>query len=142
MAKQPKILGRQPTTTKTPRIQTQVLREDKPVWAFGQIDFNGPFCPKCLDKDSLLEVVDRLRNFELSTWPDIERGGSHSIEVWKLQKVARDRLTEIQLDDIDRLYSMRVTGRGRVWGVKFNNTISLLWWDPEHRVYPVEKRHT
>lgn len=46
------------------------------------------------------------------------------------------------MDDVDDLYQLHVTGPKRVWGIRFGPYLKLLWWDPDHQVYPVRKRHT
>lgn len=72
----------------------------------------------------------------------VSRYGNHKMEVADLDKEARDRLVEIDLDDLDELWSLRLSGRERVWGTITRNVFSLLWWDPEHTVYPVSKKYT
>lgn len=56
-----------------------------------------------------------------------------------LDKEAAKRLTELNLDSYDVLYSLTVTGRQRVWGIMIEETgtFQLLWYDPRHEVYPV-----
>lgn len=68
---------------------------------------------------------------------EIEGRQNHQIPVKQLGKAARDRLMQLGFDDFDSLLSLRVTKTERIWGVKATNGISLLWWDPEHTVYPM-----
>ena len=60
----------------------------------------------------------------------------------RLSAEAKQRLRDIKLDDIDTLWSFRMSGAGRFWCLKHENIYSLLWWDPNHEVYPVSKRNT
>ena len=46
------------------------------------------------------------------------------------------------MDDVDELYQLRVTGAERVWGIRSGPLLRLLWWDPNHEVYPVMKMGT
>lgn len=71
------------------------------------------------------------------TYGEIEGRQNHQIPVKQLGKAARDRLMQLGFDDFDSLLSLRVTQTERIWGVKAANGISLLWWDPEHTVYPM-----
>ena len=58
-------------------------------------------------------------------------------------KSARDRLQKLKLDDIDELMSFRISGKERVWSIRqLNNVMKVLWWDPNHEIYPIRKRHT
>ncbi len=67
---------------------------------------------------------------------------NHNVAVDKLIKEAQDRLVEINLDDLDELASLHLTGKGRVWGIIDRGVMDLLWWDAEHRVYVSHKKHT
>jgi hypothetical protein len=95
-----------------------------------------------MDAATSRAVVDRLKHFESMTWVEILRTGSHRINASDLGKPARDRLVEIRQDDVDYLVSLRIDGPGRMWGILDERVLRILWWDPEHDVYPVEKRNT
>lgn len=110
-----------------------------PAWAFGIIDFDGPWCCKRMEQRTLLEVVERLRHFESMTWGEIEGRQNHAIEVSSLVREARNRLVEIGQDDVDELFSLRINGPSRVWGIRVHHVLRLLWWDPNHAVCPVTK---
>jgi hypothetical protein len=83
-----------------------------------------------------------MKELETMTWQAIGETGSHFIDVSGLSKSARDRLLAIQQDDVDQLYSLRVTGRRRIFGIRDGGTFRVLWWDPEHEVCPAQKKHT
>ena len=44
--------------------------------------------------------------------------------------------------ELESLFSVRITGERRVWGIKDVAILRVLWWDLDHSVYPVEKSHT
>lgn len=96
-----------------------------------------------MDHGTLLEVMERLGNFEGMTWTEIEQStGSHPISKNLLIKSAQDRLIEIKQDDVDELFSLRVNGKARIWGIREEHVLRVLWWDPEHQVCPSEKKNT
>jgi hypothetical protein len=87
--------------------------------------------------------MGKLKSFESMTWQEIEGpSGSHFIEVSQCAKDARDRLRALQYDDIDMLFSLRISGRARVFGIRERRILRILWWDPEHQICPSAKRHT
>jgi hypothetical protein len=45
-------------------------------------------------------------------------------------------------DDVEAVLSLRISARERVWGILDGPALQVLWWDPEHQVYPVERRNT
>jgi hypothetical protein len=83
-----------------------------------------------------------MKELETMTWHSISETGSHFIDVSGLSKPARDRLMEIHQDDVDQLYSLRVTGRLRIFGIRDGGVLRVLWWDPDHQVCPAHKKHT
>ncbi|WP_338664315.1 hypothetical protein VQH23_03935 [Pararoseomonas sp. SCSIO 73927] len=88
------------------------------------------------------EVIPHLHNLETMSWQQLRAQGSHPIPTDQVCKEARERLGEIGKADEDSLYSVRFTGRCRVWGIRRGVVFHLLWWDPQHSVYPVAKKNT
>ena len=113
------------------------------VWRFSASDNDGPFSCNGLDADDLSRLWERLRAFEKMNVSDFKKDGSyHAIPVSQTSKEAKNRLAEIQLDDIDTLYSFRITQTCRLWCMKHENIMSVLWWDKSHEVYLVGKKGT
>jgi hypothetical protein len=95
-----------------------------------------------MQKDVLLKIIDKLKNFEHATWPEIERGGSHFTQVNRLIGDAQRRLQVLRLDDTNDLFSLRLSGLERLWGLRSNDVFSILWWDPDHQICPSPLRRT
>ena len=106
-------------------------------WRFSSRDREGPFGWAIGDHDKFREVIDKLAEFEGRTWSEITEAGSHIIGCSRLCDAARTRLREIELDDLDELVSLRLTGTNRVWCIQSGNIMRILWWDADHQVYPV-----
>jgi hypothetical protein len=58
------------------------------------------------------------------------------IPIEDLPRDALRRLQDLQLDDEDGLCELRIKGASRVWGFRRGNVIHVLWWDPDHTVFP------
>lgn len=142
MAKHPSYSVSPPQTSKQPRLGETKTGTGNPIWRIGRIDFDGPWCPKGIHKEVLLQVVSKLKHFESTPWTEIERHGSHFIAVKDLIPDAKKRLQLLRLDDTDVLFSLRLSGRERLWGLRSNDVFAVLWWDPEHQICPSEKKHT
>ena len=141
--------GRQPRSslsrdeTRTPRAIAPNPRRRNPLWGFRIVDLGGPWCWTELDGAGLGEVLARLRALESMTWDEIDGPtGSHHVATAKLSRDARNRLVEIRQDDAESLFSIRVTGERRVWGILDEHVLRMLWWDPRHEVCPSIKKHT
>jgi len=102
----------------------------------------GPWHCHVMTRDVLLAVLQKLRNFESMTWQEIDRGGSHFIGVDQITPEARKRLGELRQDDVDDVYSLRISGEERFFGIRDGTCLRLLWWDPHHQVCPSNLKHT
>jgi hypothetical protein len=113
-------------------------------WRSAFVDFDGPFGFSKADVTMLFqETIPRLHDFETMTWGEIDgKTGSHFVAVSDLCKEARERLVALIQADLEELYSVRITGARRVWGIREGATLRLLWWDPEHAVCPSPKKRT
>jgi len=113
-------------------------------WSVSTLDWDGPFGWQAVTSQQILqEIVPKLHSYETMEWGVVEGpSGSHFIEVGKLSKAAQDRLAEIDMNDIDEIFSLRMQGAQRIFGVRDVATLRMLWWDPDHGVCPAPKKHT
>jgi len=112
-------------------------------WRCDRLDWDGPWSWHKIGLQlALSDVIPRLHQFETMTWAEVEGPtGSHFIDCQTLCKDAQDRLQKIQ-ENTDQLFSLRLGGKYRLWGVRDLATLRLVWWDPDHSVYPTEKKNT
>jgi hypothetical protein len=144
-AKQPKSLL--PTTrSKVPQtIYVDDAMRMTPSWRIALAQVIDPWGWHNLDASEIRSIHTKLAQYEAKTWNEIlvkENKLNHRIECHKLCKDAREKLAELRLDDVEQLVSLHLGARERVWGILSHNVLDLLWWDPEHLVYPVFKRYT
>ena len=79
------------------------------------------------------------------TWDEIfvkTKKHHHPVEVSKLLKEAQNRLLELEKDDWSELYSIKIGGTLRIWGMKDGQYFQVLWWDPKHEICPSKLKHT
>ncbi len=100
------------------------------------------------------EILPKLQAFESMTWAELFRaaGGRskgnnhHTVEVANLTAQAKKRLMAIQRDEnVHRMFSLRLTGTTRIYGIRQGRVLQLLWYDTHHgdnarAVYPVRAR--
>jgi len=117
----------------------------KPVFSFATLDdgYVGEWGWHLLDGNEA-ELVLQLKTFGSQTWLEImaARSGGHKMHHWQdvssLPSEARKRLAERQWDT-DQLFRFRHGGKCRLWGYRDPRGIfHVIWWDPNHRVYPTE----
>lgn len=116
-----------------------------PSWQIRILQTRGPFGWDVLDKEKLEQIRQRLANFETMTWNEILVKGkkrNHTIQVEDLPSENRKRLREVGQHDVDQLVSLSVSSRERIFGIRDKAVLRLLWWDPEHQVFPSRKKNT
>ena len=134
-----------PKTQKTPTsITTQTTQEKNIVWNVSQIDDDGKWGWRGINCSFFFKAIwNTMRNFESTTWAQIEGKAHHMIPVSRIIKSAQERLVELGHDDEDRLASFHINGQQRLWAIRRSvNQFYLLWWDPEHEICPSHKKHT
>lgn len=124
-------------------------QHENPVFGFrhAQVscDPRWAFRPSGEDAGELLEF---MRQMALITWGEIEQmrhGGNarhrkhHECEVsrrWDASALAD--LEKHCLSEIfgETLFRFRLSGVKRLWGYREGATFHVVWWDPNHKVYP------
>lgn len=122
------------------RWRTDHADLSKKGWGWGRLSISEFF----------RDIASKLHHFEDWTWPDmVAQDQVHFTPPAKIVRKAQKRLEELAKEAIipddligEELASIHVASRPVVWGYRVGKFFHLLWWDPEHTVYPVEKRHT
>ena len=92
----------------------------------------------------LLKFLDELTHKTWGEWESEMSNGRqrhHDHAVTDLTPVAQDRLRQLDENE-ERIFRFRLKGKCRLWGFRSGDLFRVLWYDPEHSVYPVSKRHT
>jgi hypothetical protein len=135
----------QPATGKTPRVPPEFQGASdhlSPAWRFKRADSGWKCAWKDLPHADVHGILQQLSSAEGMSWAEHGRHGSHNVEIFKLAPEARGRLKQLRLDDLEALYSLRLTGKNRVWGVRDHHILRVMWWDPDHDICPSAKKNT
>lgn len=128
---------------KKARLINPNVDECYPVWHLGSFDDKPDWCSKCHWTEKVAkDVFERLMKLSDLKWSEIKGGEHHSVEINLLISDAQKRLRDLGMVDIERLFSIRVNGEQRIWGVLQRNEFHILWWDPEHKVCESKLKHT
>ena len=138
------VLPANPVTSKTPHYLGHTNIEDRHLtWRFSSADISGPYSCNAFGLNDFKKLWERLRAFEKMNAAALKNDGSyHRIPTPNLSNEAKERLKLMALDDMDILYSFRITATRRLLCMKHENIFSILWWDKDHKAYPVEKKNT
>ena len=118
-----------------------------PVWSFKKLDVSSDRWSLNQIDDLYHDIVLKLRDYEGMTWQEImsasggrSRGTNNHFEnVSDLCKDACDRINVLHMSDIDQVFSLRLSSLERLYGILEDGTYFVLWYDPNHEIYPVEK---
>jgi hypothetical protein len=103
-----------------------------------------------LKPSELRDLLCAIEDYSASTWTELilQQGGNrhHSQQTESLSKGAKDRLQQlfsgINSEYPEEIFRFRISGEIRLWGFRENGIFKILWYDRNHKVYPVQKRHT
>lgn len=107
-----------------------------PNFRIGKMDKGGDWGWDAFESCHIQEFLGHLLDSQKLSWNELRQGRSHLVSVANIIPEAKKRLRTLEADDLDELYSWRISGKKRVWGIKENNIFWLLWWDPEHKICP------
>jgi hypothetical protein len=125
------------TSGKNPvEAPNSVLKEEL-RFRFNLIDVDGPWCLSLVGPNEHRALLKKLKDFEKMTVGEVFKGEPGKDYDFVTNPEANKRLIElIGTTEVSRL---RVSDKGRIYGVRENNTFSILWWDPKHEIYPSQK---
>lgn len=109
----------------------------------------GDDCPWSLanvSPDDQKDLLEHLRQYESRTVGELRGGRLSDFTSYPNfadcpNKKAVDRLAALY-DATDSIARFRLSGTKRLYGFLVDNEFHLLWWDPNHEVWPSRKRHT
>ncbi|MFC1933087.1 hypothetical protein ACFLXU_05625 [Chloroflexota bacterium] len=110
------------------RVNNKYVDYDHKEWGWGHLS--------C--KDFFQILVERLHDYEQTTWDDLSRRQScHPMPIDIIEPEAQGRLCELCGSEVDSLYQVDISQRCRLWGYRDRTIFYLIWHDPEHTVYKV-----
>jgi hypothetical protein len=129
---------------KTPVIaeSVTVYEDRKLAWRISKIQLIEPYGWHVLDATSVAEMKQKLGSLERNTWRDVfvrDARNNHSIRTDQLKcPIARKWMAEY-MPDQPLLWTIRVSGKERIWGIISEGAYQIVFWDPDHLIWPIPK---
>ncbi|RIQ21270.1 hypothetical protein DY240_15725 [Jiangella rhizosphaerae] len=112
---------------------------------FDQVDVGGPWCLTSIDQPHHADLLLKMRDYESMTAREIFHGNDPRGIRYDMAECPNPepirRLTEA-FGGRDSICRLRINGRRRLYGFLTGNDFSIVWWDPEHVIWPSTKKHT
>ncbi len=109
-------------------------RASKNAWAFKPSEADAPV---------LFDFVCDMGHLKWGEIVGQTSGGHkkhHSQPINSIESAAQGDLKKRKLDEMfgDEMFRFRLSGPKRLWGFRAGRTFHVVWWDPNHAVYPTE----
>ncbi|CAN5521678.1 hypothetical protein BH09ACT7_BH09ACT7_08280 [soil metagenome] len=136
------------TPTKTPKtsVSDGLASKDRNVqFTFCDADLDGPWSIAELAADHVGDLFRFLKDIESQTIGELS--GQNTSRLYKeypnFEKCPNDdakaRLANLY-DSADNICRLELTGKQRLYGLRFEHLIAILWWDPDHDIWPSTKK--
>ena len=117
-------------------------------WRFHHMDSGDRWGLESIHDATLRRIVLEFRKYDSRTWGEILRdtrgkgresrgNSSHPIPVASLSRDARHRLQEeLKMVEVSHLFSLYLSPKERIYGVRQGSVLDILWYDPKYEVCP------
>ncbi|WP_444962762.1 hypothetical protein [Nocardiopsis sp. M1B1] len=115
-------------------------------WRFEHVDHEGPWGFSEVAGEDLCDLLRKLWDFERMSVRELFHQSGGLAKSYDLEglpnKQAKERLEHLRLADQTRISRLRMNGPGRLYGFVDENVFHVVFWDPEHAIWPSAKKHT
>ncbi|MGW1993373.1 hypothetical protein [Embleya sp. NPDC001921] len=135
--------GRRPVETPSAGEERRCLR-----FRFDRVDVGGPWCLTHITPEDHADLIGKLRGFESMTVAEVfsQSGTGPGKDYNNMTQCpngeAPRRLIALDLEAVDGVSRLRLSGTKRLYGIRRGHEFSILWWDPDHKVWPAPKKGT
>lgn len=130
-------------TAKKRPIPAEPGPDDDPhlVFRLQLLDAGGPWGWAEMSSAHMRTITAKCKGWESMRQSELfGNGGNKLIPIDNLCSQAQSRLQTIELDDLDGLWELRLSGAKRIWGHREGHIFYIIWWDPDHQVCPSAKK--
>jgi hypothetical protein len=115
-------------------------------WRFAHVDHDGPWGFSAADTEVFCAVLRKLAAFESMTVNELFHHGDEPGKEYELARLpnaeAVTRLEAAGLGDQTKIWRLRCKGTERLYGFLDGNIFHVVFWDPQHQIWPSTLRHT
>lgn len=110
---------------------------------FDRLDLGSDWDLEKIEANDFSELLKFLKSISHSTIAELRNSSGHLKTYDNLQAgmnpKAIKRLT-VQYEGQDFVHRLRLSGKKRLYGILDDSVFSILWWDPEHEIWPLKDR--
>lgn len=123
---------------KTPILPDAETSDKRICWRFRHIDHEGPWSFANVDASTWQSILRKLADFESMTVTEAFCGNpGKDYEITEIPHPdVPGRLDAIGLADQTRMCRFELQGLWRLYGFRQGNIFHVVWWDPQHEIWP------
>jgi hypothetical protein len=137
---------RKETPRSTPELPGAETSGDRMCWRFKHFDHDGPWSFAGMSSAEMCGLMKRLAQFETMMVGEAFPGSGKPGKEYDVEDIptaeARKRLDAIGLADMTKISVFRLSGEQRLYGFRCGNVFHVVWWDPQHVIWPSHLKHT
>ena len=139
-------LPEKPSPRRSAAIPASGSSGERICWRFAHVDHDGPWGFEDVGGDALCEILKHLASLESMTVREVFPGNGYPGKDYDVAAIptesARNRLDALGLADMTKISVLRLGGQPRLYGFRHGNVFHVVWWDPDHEIWPSLKKHT
>lgn len=130
-----------PLGLKVPVIgkQPESYMDLKAAWRIARCQLLEPYGWRGLDAVMMVEIHGKLSAFESMTFSEIfvrDKSKNHEINVEDIPNPLVRKWLRVNMPDRPALRTLRLAGAQRIWGYLSDGAYQIVFWDPNHKIYP------
>lgn len=137
------LIGKSPSNDVPNTLIEQLeINTDFPIWRFEHLELNGEFCLSLCEKDLLHTLLQSLKSLETMTWQSIlqathdkSKSKNHPVDIKSLTKNGQNaylRKFPRKEQQPSEIFSLAITNKIRVIGIRKGCFFNIIWIDPNH----------
>lgn len=131
------IPKRQPAADRVEAAEKQTI-----VIRFNRTDLGGPWCLTKISQPDHALLLDKIKSIETMTVHEVFNGNpgkDYEIDQLPNADAARRLEDDLPYSDQDQISRLQIAGKQRLYGFRQGNNFHVLWWDPEHEIWPSKR---
>jgi hypothetical protein len=119
------------------------VMQRKAAWRLNRVQMIDPYGWHRLSLQEVQYVHSKLSEKEKQTWAEIFIDGkhwNHPVPVSELKCPDARKWMRRNMPDQDQLWTLRLSGAERIWGVFGEGVYLVIFWDPEHLIWDMPRK--
>lgn len=118
------------------------VMDRKAAWRINRIQMADPYGWHELPLTEIAYIKSKLSEYERRTWNEIfvkDKHWNHPLPVSEFKCSKARKWMRDNMPDQDQLWTLRLSGAERIWGVFSDGIYLVLFWDPKHLIWETSK---